>query len=140
RGGGVRAAADTVADGAGRLAGGQRWDQVTGFSVASGQLVLAAGNATLALADPGQFAGYRGDGASPSAVLLANNGLHLEIQVDAGHPIGRDDPAHIKELVLESAVSTIQDCEDSVAAVAAADKVEPCSTCPGRKMQELTAT
>ncbi len=96
----------------------------TGYRVADGQLVVALAGGTASLKTPAQFIGYQGDAAAPSAVLLKHHGLHFEIQIDAHHPIGQTDRAHVKDILLEAAVSTIIDCEDSVAAVDADDKVQ----------------
>jgi malate synthase len=97
--------------------------EARGYTVADGtlQVSLPEGDSS-ALTDPGQLRGYRGDAAAPSCILLRHNGLHIEIQVDPGHPIGADDAAGVKDVVLEAALTTIQDCEDSVAAVDAEDK------------------
>ncbi len=98
--------------------------EITGCRIADGQLLLQLNNGQeTALQQPEQFAGYRGSADSPKAVLLNNNNLHIDIQFDAEHPIGKDDAAHISDVLLESAVTCIQDCEDSVAAVDAEDKV-----------------
>ena len=102
-------------DRAAPLASGS-WKDVPGLSVAGATLVPA-------LKDPGQFKGYAGDEKAPSIVVLAHNGLHIEIHVDRNHPIGKTDQAGISDVVLESAITTIMDCEDSIAAVDAADKV-----------------
>ena len=96
----------------------------TAYRVADGQLQVTledGGEAGLASAE--QFAGYTGDPASPGLVLLRNNNLHIEIRFDAGHVIGEEDAANIYDIQLESAVTTIMDCEDSVAVVDAGDKV-----------------
>ncbi|HWD12347.1 malate synthase G [Pseudochrobactrum sp. sp1633] len=101
-----------------------RWDEIAGFAVTDSQLVLTLSNGkSVNLKNPQSFAGYQGDASSPTLVLLKNNGLHIEIRRNAAHVIGKDDPAQIADITLESALSTIQDCEDSVAAVDAADKV-----------------
>ena len=97
------------------------------YFVADGQLRVAlSGDAVdaVALRDPTQFAGFQGTPDAPTAILLKHHGLHFEIQIDATHPIGKIDQAHVKDVLMEAAVSTIIDCEDSVAAVDAADKVD----------------
>ena len=104
------------------LSGGS-WSDVTALSVADGQLQVASGDKMLSLKDTGQFAGYAGGADAPTSVLLSNNGLHVVIEINADHPIGKTDNAHISDISLESAVSTIMDCEDSVACVDAEDKV-----------------
>ncbi len=84
--------------------------------------VLSEGNVCL-LKDRSQLVGYCGSAESPTSILLKHHGLHIEIQIDRQHPIGATDPAGVKDVCLEAAITTIQDCEDSVAAVDAADKV-----------------
>ncbi|MEM1188706.1 MAG: malate synthase G [Pseudomonadota bacterium] len=94
----------------------------TAYRLRDGRLEVEGGDGVSGLAEPDQLRGYRGDADAPEAILLRHNGLHVEIQIDAASPIGSTDPAGVKDLLLESAVSTIQDCEDSVAAVDAEDK------------------
>ncbi|GAB5414772.1 MAG: malate synthase G [Congregibacter sp.] len=96
--------------------------QARKYAIESGQLVVHSGGSSSGLAEPSALRGYRGEVDAPDAILLRHNGLHVEIQIDADSPIGRTDKAGVKDLLMESAVSTIQDCEDSVAAVDAADK------------------
>ncbi|MBB3102728.1 malate synthase G [Azomonas macrocytogenes] len=104
---------------------GTQYEDVVGYRIENGELIAAlASGATTNLQNPSQLVGYRGDAAAPTAILLRHNGLHIELQIDRGSLIGKNDPAGVKDIVLESALTTIMDCEDSVAAVDADDKVE----------------
>ncbi len=100
------------------------FNDVVGFILLGESLQAELSDGTRSeLRDTNQYIGYSGESNNPSGILLKNNNLHLEIQIDREHNIGRDDPAGIKDILIESAITTIQDCEDSVAAVDASDKV-----------------
>lgn len=123
RGDKVIAYARRFLDGAAPLAT-SGWSEVTGFKVDDGALLATLGDGlSTGLATPEQFVGYTGDADSPKTLLLRNHGLHAEVLIDPESPIGSTDKAGIKDVVLESAITTIMDFEDSVAAVDADDKV-----------------
>ncbi|MCJ8168267.1 malate synthase G [Atopomonas sediminilitoris] len=105
------------------LAAGNHVD-ATAYTVNNGalQVSLQDGSQT-GLQDTAQFIGFQGDAAAPTAVLLKHNGLHFEIQIDASTPVGQTDAAGVKDVLMEAALTTIMDCEDSIAAVDADDKV-----------------
>lgn len=106
------------------LASGSHHDS-TKYAVEDGQLVVTLKDGrTVGLEDAEKFVGYRGDAGSPSSVLLKNNGLHIDIEIDPNDPVGKTDAASVKDVVLESAITSIMDCEDSVTAVDADDKLE----------------
>ncbi|HWA61292.1 MAG TPA: malate synthase G [Caulobacteraceae bacterium] len=124
RGAKVIAFARRLLDEVAPLAAGSHAD-AAGYAVANGALaVVLTDGRTTGLADPVRFVGFRGEAAAPSGVLLKHNGLHLEIQVDRTHNVGKDDAAGVADVLVEAALTTIQDCEDSVAAVDAEDKTE----------------
>ena len=95
---------------------------VTAYTIVNGELAATVDGAQVALKDTSQCVGYRGTAEAPESILLVNNGMHFEIQIDASNQIGSEDKAGVKDIVMESALTTIMDCEDSVAAVDAEDK------------------
>jgi malate synthase len=121
-----------VLDQAAPLASGS-WKDISELSVEGGALKPA-------LKNPSQFKGYVGDAKAPSAILLGHNGLHIEVHVDRNHPIGKTDRCGISDVVLESAITTIMDCEDSIAAVDAEDKVQAYGNWLGLMNGTLTAS
>ena len=127
RGARVVARTERFLDEATPLAQGS-YSSVTSFTLGESEgakrlTVVLANDEETALADPSQFRGYRRGSGGMTVVLLRNNDLHIEIQIDSEHPVGAAHPAGVKDVILESALTTIQDCEDSVAAVDADDKV-----------------
>jgi malate synthase len=122
RGARVIAWAKTFLDDTAPLSGASH-GKVMAYMVDGGQLIAQTDNGTARLIDPDKFAGYRGAPDQPEAVILRNNGLHVEIRIDRASEIGASDKAGVADMRMEAAMSTIMDCEDSVAAVDAEDKV-----------------
>ena len=123
RGDKVIAFARAFLDEAAPLAAGSHVDS-TAYKIVDGKLVVSLkGGSNTGLRDDAQLIGFQGDAAAPTAVLLKHNGLHFEIQIDASTPVGQTDAAGVKDVLMEAALTTIMDCEDSVAAVDAEDKV-----------------
>jgi malate synthase len=123
RGDKVIAFARAFLDQAAPLAAGSHVDS-TGYKLIDGMLVVALkGGSNTGLLDDAQLIGFQGDALAPTALLLKHNGLHFEIQIDATSPVGQTDAAGVKDVLMEAALTTIMDCEDSIAAVDADDKV-----------------
>ncbi|WP_417500672.1 malate synthase G [Marinobacter sp.] len=111
------------------------------YQVVDGKLAVKLQNGDVTgLKDESGFVGYTGAADAPNGILLVKNGMHFEIQIDATHPIGKDDGAHVKDVLMESALTTIMDCEDSVAAVDADDKTLAYSNWLGLMKGDLEET
>ena len=140
RGGKVIEYSKQLLDQAAELQGATHKD-VVNYAIVDGLLQATLSNGqTTGLVQEEKLVGYLGEAAEPTAVVLKNNDLHVEIQIDRLDAIGKDDAAGVKDVVLESAISTIMDCEDSIAAVDAEDKVEVYSNWLGLMKGDLTAT
>ena len=112
----------TLLDQSAPLAKGSHQDAIQ-YTIVNQELqIQLSDNTEVGLAEPTQLAGYQGSAENPESILLQNNRLHIEVQVDHNSQIGTDDPAGIKDILMEAALTTIMDCEDSVAAVDAEDK------------------
>ncbi|WP_330215089.1 malate synthase G [Pseudomonas sp. AM8] len=123
RGDKVIAFARAFLDEAAPLSAGSHVDS-TGYKIVDGKLIVSLkGGSNSGLRDDAQLIGFQGPAAEPIAILLKHNGLHFEIQIDASTPVGQTDAAGVKDVLMEAALTTIMDCEDSVAAVDADDKV-----------------
>ncbi len=122
RGAKVIAFARQLLDQAAPLAGASH-AQARGYSIEQGKLVVALPNSSATLVNPAQLVGFQGSAAEPSAVLLQHNGLHIEIQINRSTAIGQSDAAGVSDVLMEAALTTILDLEDSVAAVDAPDKI-----------------
>ncbi|MEX0163740.1 malate synthase G [Pseudomonas brassicacearum] len=123
RGDKVIAFARAFLDEAAPLAAGSHVDS-TAYKIIDGKLVVTLkGGSNSGLRDDAQLIGFQGDASAPTTVLLKHNGLHFEIQIDSSTPVGQTDAAGVKDILMEAALTTIMDCEDSVAAVDADDKV-----------------
>jgi malate synthase len=115
--------------------------EVARYYVEDGQLVLAlASGSKTGLVEPGQFVGFAGVASEPTAILLVNNALHIEVVIDRSNQVGRSDDAGVADMMLEAAITTIMDCEDSVAAVDAGDKVAVYRNWLGLMQGNLQAT
>jgi len=122
RGAKVQAYARRFLDDAIPLSGGSYQDAVS-YQIANGKLIVTIKSGEqVGLVDESKFVGFNGAQQNPSAILFCNNGLHIEIKIDPSIPVAQADPASVADIILESALSAIQDCEDSVAAVDAEDK------------------
>ncbi|MEE4181372.1 malate synthase G [Pseudomonas viridiflava] len=140
RGAKVIVFARELLDEAAPLANGSHID-ARQYRIEDGQLLIAmADSSQTVLQQPEKYVGFQGEPCKPDAILLKNNGLHIEIQIDPRHPVGSSDVAGIKDLLLESALSTIIDYEDSVAAVDADDKIQVYRNWLGLMKGDLAAT
>jgi malate synthase len=140
RGAQVIAFARAFLDRAAPLSAASHVDAAAYVVVHGGLVVRLSDGRETTLATPGQFAGWRGPAEAPQGVLLAHNSLHFEIQIDPQHSIGKDDPAGVADVLVEAALTAIQDCEDSVAAVDAEDKAGVYRNWLGLMRGDLTAS